>query len=250
MKQKPIPPEARALSRAHARRRPFVLAGLVLAFILFWMWIPRGSRFELLRTMLAQRGVVAGLLIFLLLALSFLWARGQELDTRIFLFVNVRGKRPQWLDVLMWLTTQIGNGLIAGIIAVQNIRFGDRGFGVGLILGTVSLGFVAESLKEITNRARPFLVHAKARTVGWIERGRSFPSGHTAQAFFLMTTVANFFHPSLLVVIGLYAIATLVGITRVYLGMHYPRDVIGGAVLGTFWGVLASIVGAHSPFQI
>jgi membrane-associated phospholipid phosphatase len=42
--------------------------------------------------------------------------------------------------------------------------------------------------------------------------------------------------------IALYAVAALVGFTRMYVGAHYPRDVIGGAVLGSVWGILATLV--------
>ena len=42
--------------------------------------------------------------------------------------------------------------------------------------------------------------------------------------------------------VALYAVAVLVGFTRMYVGAHYPRDVIGGAVLGSIWGVLATLV--------
>ena len=41
---------------------------------------------------------------------------------------------------------------------------------------------------------------------------------------------------------GLYAVAALVGFTRVYVGAHYPRDVIAGMVLGSVWGILANLV--------
>jgi membrane-associated phospholipid phosphatase len=42
--------------------------------------------------------------------------------------------------------------------------------------------------------------------------------------------------------IALYAVAALVGITRIYVGAHYPRDVIAGVVLGSVWGILAMLV--------
>jgi membrane-associated phospholipid phosphatase len=40
----------------------------------------------------------------------------------------------------------------------------------------------------------------------------------------------------------LYAIAVLVALTRIYVGAHYPRDVIGGAMLGSVWGILTGLV--------
>lgn len=42
--------------------------------------------------------------------------------------------------------------------------------------------------------------------------------------------------------LALYAIATFVGFTRTYVGAHYPRDVIGGVILGSAWGIVAVLV--------
>ena len=49
----------------------------------------------------------------------------------------------------------------------------------------------------------------------------------------------------LLVALGLYGIATLVGFTRVYLGVHYSRDVVAGAILGLIWGGLGVVLAPY-----
>ncbi len=43
----------------------------------------------------------------------------------------------------------------------------------------------------------------------------------------------------------LYTFALLIGFTRIYVGAHYPRDVLGGVVLGSIWGVLATLINPH-----
>jgi membrane-associated phospholipid phosphatase len=42
--------------------------------------------------------------------------------------------------------------------------------------------------------------------------------------------------------VALYLIAVLVGFTRIYVGAHYPRDIIAGALLGSIWGVMATLM--------
>ena len=61
----------------------------------------------------------------------------------------------------------------------------------------------------------------------------------------MATLITQHFHSSLWVVILLYAAAFLVGITRMYVGAHYPRDVLAGAILGSVWGLLGVIL---NPF--
>ncbi len=78
---------------------------------------------------------------------------------------------------------------------------------------------------------------------GWKSaRGKSFPSGHTGQAFFTATMLLRLMDGGLPVWLLMYVTALLVGISRMYLGMHYPRDVLAGGILGTFWGIVGMTV--------
>jgi membrane-associated phospholipid phosphatase len=189
-----------------------------------------------------QRELVAMLLIFTLIAVSLVWSAGQRLDTWVFLFFNIRGYHPKWLDRVMWLATQAGNMVTALVLGGLFFFLNGRRLAVEVILGTLTLWLLVETIKALTDRARPFFDLENARIIGWRERGRSFPSGHTAQTFFLATLLTHQFHLGLVETVALYAIAVLVGFTRMYVGAHYPRDVIGGAVLGSVWGILATLV--------
>ena len=139
--------------------------------------------------------------------------------------------------------TQIGSGVAALGIALVFFLAGDRLLAYELGLGTVTLWLVVELLKFVVHRSRPFIRLTQARIVGLRAMGRSFPSGHTSQVFFMATLTAQHFHSSVWVVLLLYAAALLVGITRMYVGAHYPRDVLAGAILGSAWGLLGAIVG-------
>jgi membrane-associated phospholipid phosphatase len=141
--------------------------------------------------------------------------------------------------------TQIGSGIFTLAIGLVLFLTGDRLVVYEIILGTLTLWFVVELVKALVRRSRPFMRVTQARIIGYRARGRSFPSGHTSQAFFMATLMARHFHASVWAVFLLYAIALLVGITRMYAGAHYPRDVLAGAILGSAWGLLGVLVDGY-----
>ena len=218
------------------------LVGLTAGLILFLAWLPPYVRMFFWHGLQAQPILASMTLGFSLLALSLLWSTGQRMDTWTFLLFNFRGGHPPWLDRLMWGLTQIGNGIVIVALALILFFAGDHLLAYGLSLGALTLWLVVELAKALVHRRRPFIRLSQARIVGHRASGRSFPSGHTSQAFFMATLMAGYFHAGVWAVCLLYAIALLVGITRIYVGAHYPRDVLAGAILGSAWGLLAGIV--------
>jgi membrane-associated phospholipid phosphatase len=170
------------------------------------------------------------------------WSTGQQLDAWIFLLFNIRGPRPKWLDWTMLGFTQLGNGFTTAAIAILIYIAGDRMLAYGLILGTLSLWLIVELIKAMVHRSRPFIHLTQTRIVGSRMGGLSFPSGHTSQAFFLASLLSQYLRADFREILLLYFIALLVGITRMYVGAHYPRDVLAGAIMGSAWGILAGIV--------
>jgi membrane-associated phospholipid phosphatase len=191
---------------------------------------------------LGAHGALASMLLVLsLLTISLLWSAGQRFDTWAFLFFNLRGPRPLWLDRVMLGFTQIGNGVVGLALALIFFGAGERLLAYEIALGILTLWLVVELMKALMYRRRPFIRLTQARIVGRRAVGRSFPSGHTSQVFFMATLLVQHFHASVWAALLLYGIALLVGITRVYVGAHYPRDVLAGAILGSAWGLLAAI---------
>ena len=240
--QTPLPAQTHEASFWSAnRRRPVFLIILVSGLMLFLVWLPGETRASLWTALSAQRELFVLLFLFAMITLSLIWTAGHRLDTQVFMLFNMRGY-PRWLDRFMWLATQLGNMLTAFITAFLLFILNYRRLAIVIIFGTLTLWLLVEIIKALSDRDRPFLTLDKTRVIGWREKGDSFPSGHTTQIFFLMTLFIHHFQLGMGESVALYAVAALVGFTRIYVGAHYPRDVIAGIVLGSVWGILATLL--------
>lgn len=95
---------------------------------------------------------------------------------------------------------------------------------------------VAQNAKRRVLRQRPYEAHGVRRLIG-PPTGSSFPSGHACVATALATVLASRAR-SRVAARTFYGVATWVAATRVYVGVHYPTDVLGGAGLGLALGAL------------
>jgi membrane-associated phospholipid phosphatase len=216
-----------------------VLFVLLLTFMPHFLWV------RLWLAMKEHVYFVVLVLIFGFISVSLLWTVGQRLDVWVFKLLNVHGRRTTWLDELMLAFTQIGSGLFI-LVVILVLYFGENHIlAYELTMGALSLGLVVELIKAIIHRTRPFIKLKDIRIVGSRASGRSFPSGHTSQTFFMASVLLHYYQAGFHIWLLLYVIASLVGITRIYLGMHYPRDVLAGAMLGTAWGLVGVIFNNH-----
>ena len=242
--QPELPDAAWRRQRYRRRRRHLILAALSAAGVAVTLLLtPADLRGSLWRTLLANPVLVALPLAFSLVALSLLWSAGQAVDSWVFLTFNLRGARPAWLDWAMLGLTQLGSGYVLGPLALALWLAPLPRLTYELLLGSLTLWLVVEVVKAMVGRSRPAVRHTQARIVGFRQPGRSFPSGHTSQMFFLVTLMIQHFGLNFWAAAGLYLLAVLVGVTRMYVGAHYPRDVLAGAALGTLWGLMAGAGG-------
>lgn len=90
---------------------------------------------------------------------------------------------------------------------------------------------ITQGLKYTINRNRPYEDYPTIINPYTIEKDASFPSGHTSTAFALAASV-SMQNKKWYVVVPAYAWAASVGYSRMYLGEHYPTDVLAGAAIG------------------
>lgn len=174
--------------------------------------------------------------IFLLLLLPFFFAtaQAQNADIRILRCIN-QPVHPR-LDNAMRFTSNsvvpMMIGIPVGLLAYEHFRKeGDirKPIVIGFSLATsaaISLG-----LKYTVNRKRPFVTYPDIIQKDHHIGSKSFPSGHTSSAFALATSL-SLCYPKWYVIAPAYMWAITVGYSRMRLGVHYPTDVLVGAIIG------------------
>lgn len=130
----------------------------------------------------------------------------------------------------MWLSKAGTLGLVWIAIALLAALLRRQ---PSLVLLVVAADGFADALarlgKSVVDRARPPVRYPKPEPLVAVPHDHSFPSGHAATSFACATILATAV-PRLAV--PLYLLAAAIGFSRVYVGVHYPLDVVGGAVLG------------------
>lgn len=109
-----------------------------------------------------------------------------------------------------------------------------------ILIAGVTAGIIAQLIKRSLNIERPpaVLDHNTFHLVGKALKSKSFPSGHTTTAF-LTASVLMLFSDKLWQKLLLAAVAILAGLSRIWLGVHWPIDVLVGAGIGSAVGVWA-----------
>jgi undecaprenyl-diphosphatase len=138
--------------------------------------------------------------------------------------------------MFVWLSRAGSSGLLWVAIGLA-VAIAYRKYRVLVV--TILAVLVADTtnalLKDVFDRERPNVRYAEPGPLLTPPRSDSFPSGHAATSFAAATVIAAA-APRLRV--PLYVLAALVAWSRVYVGVHYPLDVLVGAVYGTLLGLL------------
>ena len=125
--------------------------------------------------------------------------------------------------------------ILVGIWLLLMVKGGKRGRTAALILIpliVLSDQFSSHLIKPLAGRIRPchVLPPDQIHLLVGCGGGLSFPSSHAVNNFGI-ATMFSFYYPKIRV--GLFAFASLIALSRVFVGVHYPFDVLGGAIIGT-----------------
>ena len=181
---------------------------------------------------------------------------GRRLDRRLFARLN-GDLQHSVLDVVFRGTTELGS-LWASIGAAAAIHAGGRRREAADALGAaIATWAVGQGLKRAFRRLRPYDADLPTPLRLLIAKpsGTSWPSSHPAVLLAFVTVAARDLRLGAAGRRALASLAGLVGVSRTYLGVHYPSDVAGGLLVGRAvadaWSHLVSprVVGSRQPLR-
>ncbi len=162
------------------------------------------------------------------------------LDTDIRVMIWMQNSRRQWITAVLRTVSAFSDfgifwiALVLVLYRVPKYSFLAEKAGLSLIMNSLLINLV---LKRITARERPFQVYPFLEPLIRLPKDWSFPSGHTGAAFACTMVLIRFLPADW--GFFLLTLAVLTGYSRVYLGVHYPSDILAGALLGVLTAAIA-----------
>lgn len=221
-----------------------------------WLsWLTRLERHEIAWLLVGLGGCVL-VLVFLKLASAVMGGETLAFDKRIVLAFRKaddlsRPIGPAWVEGSLLDVTALGGPTVISLVVLAIVGFlvlqARYRSAVAILLTAASGEILNAALKSMFMRPRPDIVpHLR------VVAETSFPSGHAMQsAIIYLTLGAMLMRLSDRRLTKIYCctvamLATfLVGLSRVYLGVHYPTDVLAGWIVGLLWASVCWLVAQH-----
>jgi undecaprenyl-diphosphatase len=155
-----------------------------------------------------------------------------------------RGLGPPWVESVVRDITAVGSVAVLTLLVVLVLGFlllrRRRRAALLIFLATVGGVAVSDTIKVIAHRDRPQIVpHLMAET------SLSFPSGHSMMSSVVYLTLGALLGQTLArrrekiyLIAAAILVSFIVGVSRIYLGVHYPTDVVAGWAAGVAWALL------------
>ncbi|MEN7546726.1 phosphatase PAP2 family protein [Rapidithrix thailandica] len=174
-----------------------------------------------------------------------------KLDKEIFLFFN--SLHADWLDPIMWAITESGTWIPFYVLIIAFLVYKFRWNTIFILMAiglTITLAdqFASGFCKPFFERLRPShspelegLVHLIQDKNGNYYKGGSFGfiSSHSANTFGLASFLFCLFRKRVAYISLMFLWAAIVSYSRIYVGVHYPGDLMVGALTGILWGFLS-----------
>lgn len=173
----------------------------------------------------------------------------ETLDIEVLRMIHLH--RVKALDTLLYVisysATFVSIGLVISLLAISLRKKSAhlRKIFFQLLAVLIIAALVSLTLKMTISRDRPFRKYTDIEKLSQAGSS-SFPSGHTLEAFAIAVALSISF-PRKKIILPVFAWAVLVAYSRMALGVHYPSDVIGGIIVGSFIGFIIPLLFHTKP---
>jgi len=204
--------------------------------------------------------IAALLLLFAAIAWTVFEADSGALDRAAILTLRNMADRmgPEWVQDSARNVTSLGSVIVVCILAGAYTGYlllsGQRRSAILMLVSVIGGLVLNDLLKAIFDRPRPDLALPSVQVFT-----SSFPSGHAALSSVAYLSMGSLFaRDTPNAIVKAYVMATaillvfLIGMSRVYLGVHYPTDVLAGWCIGSAWALTCWLVaeeGERRPYQ-
>ncbi len=165
-----------------------------------------------------------------------------NIDYQLFALINQFAGKFYWLDkIAIFFTDNAGYVAIAILLIITTVKYKDIKTNLKiwifypLLSAAISRLVIAGAIRAIYFRPRPFLTHTVNQLINHSANEGSFPSGH-ASFYFALATAIYLTNKKLGIIY--FAIAFLISLSRVFAGVHYPLDILTGAIIGIFTTII------------
>lgn len=164
--------------------------------------------------------------------ISVIASRDKEIANWEIVIFNFVYTLPSYLYLPFFLVTQTGSIFMLGFLSVMYVLKQRYHVVIRLLMSGTLAYTLSGVAKDLWGRVRPTEYLVDIVNLDYVVRGMGFPSGHVALATALALTVGHYLPRKYHWAVGVWIIG--VGLSRMYLGIHFPVDIIGGFAIGWF----------------
>lgn len=189
--------------------------------------------------------IIISIILFCIILINVLNGNIQSFDSKIYSFISFF--RSNFMDIFFRIITRFGDEEVLILIAIACLIFiKNRKIGLSIVINLASIGLINHILKEIIQRPRPPM---ELRMVQ--ESSFSFPSGHAMASlafygliiYYILRYIKHKKWRNISCII-LSVLILLIGISRIYLGVHYASDILAGFLGSTIYLTLVITIGS------
>lgn len=172
-----------------------------------------------------------------------------DTDVRLFYLFN-NGLANSFFDLIMPLASALATGeflALVGMVLFVSRKKEYKTAGLLLLAGLTLSYNITFILKYLVARPRPYMFLAGVHLLAESD-GPSLPSGHAVMAFMAATVMAPAVKRYAAAMI--FIIAAIAGFSRIYMGVHFPLDVLAGAIIGSILGYILIRIYENTGFSL